>query len=128
MKKLKVKKGIECMACLSCANACSETFYKEQNILKSCIQIVGKNNVAKPMACVQCGKCAEACEAGAIKQLANGVYTVDKKLCKKCGKCVDACPFHLMVLDENADAASKCIACGKCVKACPVDLLEIAEA
>lgn len=127
MKKLSVKKGIECQACLSCVNACSATFYKEENPFKSCIQIIEKNGAAKPMVCIQCGKCAEACEQDAIKQLPNGVYTVDKKKCIKCGKCVEACPFGTMVLDPEAEAASKCIACGKCVKACPMDMLEIVE-
>ncbi len=127
MKKLTVKKGIECQACLSCVNACSATFYKEENPFKSCIQIVMKNGEVKPMTCIQCGKCFKACEHEAIKQLPNGVYTVDKKKCVKCGKCVEACPFGVMVLDEEADAASKCIACGKCVKACPMDMLEIVE-
>ena len=29
MKKLTVKKGAECMACLECVRACSMAFYKE---------------------------------------------------------------------------------------------------
>ena len=29
MKKLTVKKGSECMACLECVRACSNAFYKE---------------------------------------------------------------------------------------------------
>ena len=46
MKKLAAKKNIECMACLQCAQACAEAFYKEFDITKSCIQIVaGKNGV-----------------------------------------------------------------------------------
>ena len=61
MKKLSVIKGIECQACLSCVNACSETFYKEENVLKSCIQVVEKNGVVKPMTCIQCGKCEQHC-------------------------------------------------------------------
>ena len=128
MKKLSVKKGIECQACLACVNVCSATYYKEENPFKSCIQIVmGKDGSPKPNVCVQCGKCAKACEHEAIKQLPNGVYTVDRKKCVKCGKCVEACPFGVMVLDEQAAAASKCIACAKCVKACPMELLEIVE-
>lgn len=57
MKKLKVKKGSTCMACLACVRACSESFYKEFDPDKSCIQIVEKKSV-RPMACPQCGKCA----------------------------------------------------------------------
>ena len=126
MKKLTVKKGVDCMACLSCVEACSKAFYKEMDPGKSCIQIVDRKGVAKAMACVQCGKCAAACEAGAITQNAKGVYMVNKKLCTGCGKCVEACPFGVMVKVDD-QPASKCIACGICVKACPMDLLEIVE-
>ncbi len=126
MKKLMVKKGSTCMACLECVRACSESFYKEFDPDKSCIQIVEKKSV-RPLACPQCGKCAEACEAGAIKQNAKGVYMVNKKLCTGCGKCVEACPFGLTVKAESSPTASKCIACGICAKACPMDVLEVVE-
>ena len=127
MKKLSVKKGVECMACLACVQACSNAFYKEFHPDKSCIQIVGKNNAAKPMVCVQCGKCAKACEAGAITQNPKGVYMINKKLCIGCGKCAEVCPFHVCVKVEDSAVASKCIACGICVKACPMEILEIVE-
>ena len=81
MKKLTVKKGTQCMACLECVRACSEAFYKEFDPSKACLQIIDRNGAAKPMVCVQCGKCAEACEHGAITQNAKGVYTINKKLC-----------------------------------------------
>ena len=127
MKKLKVKKGAECMACLQCAQACSEAFYKVSDPGKSCIQIIERKGEPKPMVCVQCGKCAEACEAGAITQNAKGVYMINKKLCTNCGKCVEACPFNVMVkVDDNP--TTKCIACGICAKACPMEILEIVEA
>jgi carbon-monoxide dehydrogenase iron sulfur subunit len=125
MKKLTVKKDIQCMACLSCVNACSEAFYKEMDPGKSCIQIIEKNGAAKPMACVQCGKCASVCEAGAITQNAKGVYMINKKLCVGCGKCAEVCPFHVIVF--TGEKASKCIACGICAKACPVEMLEVVE-
>ena len=127
MKKLMVKKGSTCMACLECVRACSEAFYKEFDPDKSCIQVVEKKSV-RPLACPQCRKCAEVCEAGAIKQNAKGVYMVNKKLCTGCGKCVEACPFGLMVKAETSPTASKCIACGICAKACPMDVLEVVEA
>lgn len=126
MKKLTVKKGSECMACLECVQACSKAFYKEFHQDKSCIQIIEKNGAAKPMVCVQCGKCAKACEAGAITQNAKGVYTINKKLCTQCGKCAEVCPFHVLVKVPE-QPASKCIACGICVKACPMEILEIVE-
>ena len=58
MKKLKVKKGSTCMACLACVGACSEAFYKVFDPDKACLQIVEKKAV-RPIACPQCGKCAE---------------------------------------------------------------------
>ena len=127
MKKLAVKKNSVCMACLQCAQACSEAFYKEFDVTKSCIQIVEKNGAAKPMTCIQCGKCAKVCEQGAITQNPKtGVYMINKKKCVSCGKCVEVCPMKVMVMPEEGPA-SKCIACGICVKACPMEVLEIVE-
>ena len=127
MKKLTVKKGSTCMACLQCVQACSEAFYKEFDVTKSCIQIVEKNGEPKPNVCIQCGKCAKVCEAGAITQNPKtGVYMINKKLCVKCGKCVEACPMKVMVMKEES-APSKCIACGICAKACPMEVLEVVE-
>ena len=128
MKKLTVKKGAECMACLQCVQACSEAFYKEFDPDLSCIQIVaGKKGEAKPMVCIQCGKCMRSCEHEAITQNPKtGVYMINKKKCVGCGKCVEACPMKVMVLKPETPA-SKCIACGICVKACPMEILEIVE-
>lgn len=126
MKKLSVKKGIECMACLSCVRACSEAFYKEFNQDLSCIQIVAKGTDAKINNCIQCGKCMRTCTHEAITQNPKtGVYMINKKKCVGCGECVAACPMKVMVLKDNA--ASKCIACGICVKECPMEILEIVE-
>ena len=128
MKKLSVKKNVECMACLQCVQACSEAFYKEFHPDYSCIQIVaGKNGGAKPNVCIQCGKCMRTCEHGAITQNPKtGVFMINKKLCVSCGKCVEACPMHVMVMKPETPA-SKCIACGICVKACAMELVEIIE-
>ena len=127
MKKLSVKKNISCMACLECVRACSEAFYKVNDVTLSCIDIVEKNGAAKPMTCIQCGKCEKVCEAGAITQNPKtGVYMINKKLCTSCGKCVEICPMKVMVAPEEGPT-SKCIACGICVKACPMEILEIVE-
>ena len=127
MKKLTVKKDVQCMACLECVRACSNAYFKEFDPDKACLQIVPWKGGARPMTCVQCGKCAAACEHGAITQNAKGVYVVNKKLCVGCGKCVEACPFGLAVKAETAPTASKCIACGICAKACPMEILEVVE-
>ena len=126
MKKLTVKKNSECMACLQCVQACSEAFYKVNDVTLSCVQVVAKGTGAKPNVCIQCGKCMKACEHEAITQNPkSGVYMINKKKCVGCGKCVEACPMKVMVLKDNV--ASKCIACGICAKACPMEVLEIVE-
>ena len=128
MKKLTVKKGSQCMACLECVRACSNAFYQEFHPDKSCVQIVERAGKVRPMTCVQCGKCAAACEHGAIMQNPKtGVYMINKKLCVGCGKCKEACPFGVIVFEPEMTNASKCIACGICVKACPMEVLEITE-
>ena len=125
MKKLTVKKGVQCMACLACVQACSNAFYKEFHQDKSCIQIIERNGVAKPMVCVQCGKCMRTCKHGAITQNPKtGVYMINKKLCTGCGECVAACPMKVMTLGETA---TKCISCGICAKACPMEILSVVE-
>ena len=127
MKKLAVKKNVECMACLECVRACSEAFYKEFHPDYSAIQIVAKGAGAKPMTCIQCGKCMKACEHDAITQNPKtGVYMINKKNCVGCGKCVEVCPMKVMV-HKAENPVSKCIACGICVKACPMEVLEIVE-
>ena len=127
MKKLAVVKGAECMACLQCVQACSEAFYKVNDVTLSCIDIVEKNGAAKPNVCIQCGKCMKVCENEAITQNPKtGVYMINKKKCVSCGKCVEICPMKVMVMAEES-APSKCIACGICVKACPMEVLEIVE-
>ncbi len=127
MKKLAVKKNVECMACLQCVTACSEAFYKEFDPDLSCVKIVAKDKAAKPMVCIQCGKCMKACEHGAITQNPKtGVYMINKKACVGCGKCTEVCPMKVMVHKEE-NPVSKCIACGICVKACPMEVLEIVE-
>ena len=107
MKKLTVKKGAECMACLQCVQACSEAFYKVNDVTLSCIDIVEKNGAAKPNVCIQCGKCMKVCENEAITQNPKtGVYMINKKKCVSCGKCVEICPMKVMVMPENGPLPS----------------------
>ena len=133
MKKLTVKKGTQCMACLECVRACSEAFYKEFDPSKACLQIIDRNGAAKPMVCVQCGKCAEACEHGAITQNAKGVYTINKKLCVGCGKCIKVCPFQAIVEKEirgekkAQTIEAVCQGCGLCTATCPQGAIQLSH-
>ena len=96
MKKLTVKKGSECMACLACVQACSNAFYKEFHPDKSCIQIIEKNGAAKPMVCVQCGKCAEVCPFHVLVKVAEQPASK----CIACGICAKACPMEILEVVE----------------------------
>ena len=128
MKKLVVTDASKCMACLACASACSEAYYKKFDVTLGTIRIGTKKDgkTIKPFVCLQCGKCAEVCEQDAIKQNEKtGVYTIDKKKCIGCGKCVEVCPTQTMVKAPDTEYTSKCIACGICVKACPMEILAI---
>ena len=133
MKKLTVKKGTQCMACLECVRACSEAFYKEFDPSKACLQIIDRNGAAKPMVCVQCGKCAEACEHGAITQNAKGVYMINKKLCVGCGKCIKVCPFQAIVEKEirgekkAQTIEAVCQGCGLCTATCPQGAIQLSH-
>ena len=97
MKKLSVKKNVECMACLECVRACSESFYKEFHQDLSCIRIVDKNGAAKPMTCIQCGKCVEVCPMKVMVQKEGGTTTK----CIACGICVKVCPMEVLEIVEK---------------------------
>ena len=97
MKKLTVKKGTQCMACLECVRACSEAFYKEFDPSKACLQIIERNGAAKPMVCVQCGKCAEVCPMHVIVFQEGSPASK----CIACGICVKACPMEVLEIVEK---------------------------
>ena len=97
MKKLSVKKGSQCMACLECVRACSTAFYKEFHQDKSCIQIIERNGQPKPMVCVQCGKCKEACPFGVLVQEPE----LPASKCIACGICAKACTMEILEVVEK---------------------------
>ena len=113
MKKLTVKKNVECMACLECVRACSEAFYKEFHPDYACLQIVAKGT----------GAILAFCE--------KEEQTVEHPQCIRCGKCVAACPVHLeplfmyqyaekkMVDELMAANVMDCMECGACAYTCP---------
>ena len=49
MKKLSIKKGVQCMACLECVRACSNAYYKEFHPDKAALKIVQRGENVRPM-------------------------------------------------------------------------------
>ena len=127
MKKLSIKKGVQCMACLECVRACSNAYYKEFHPDKAALKIVQRGENVRPMVCVQCGKCAEACPSGAITQNPKGVWMISRKLCTGCGKCVSSCLYGAMTMEAGKIVldAARCTGCGMCEAICPENALEL---
>lgn len=69
--------------------------------------------------CNQCGSCQDVCPAGAIHQLANGFFEVNKEECTGCGLCVETCPNHVIRMVAETKTAFLCVGCKECIKYCP---------
>jgi Fe-S-cluster-containing hydrogenase component 2 len=117
-----------CIACHTCENVCSETFYREVNAEKSKIRIHDEgDDLPVGSACNQCGECITICPTEALSRDRRGVVQVDRELCVKCLACVGFCPSHVMFWHVEEAYPFKCISCGICVRECPEDALEVAE-
>ena len=97
MKKLSIKKGVQCMACLECVRACSNAYYKEFHPDKAALKIVQRGENVRPMVCVQCGKCAEVCPMHVIVFQEGSPASK----CIACGICAKACPMELLEVVEK---------------------------
>ena len=97
MKKLSIKKGVQCMACLECVRACSNAYYKEFHPDKAALKIVQRGENVRPMVCVQCGKCKEACPFGVLVQEPE----LPASKCIACGICAKACPMGILEVVEK---------------------------
>ncbi len=127
MKVLKKRPEV-CVACHECETACSKTWFKEEDVKKSCILIgegTGENGGNQITACTQCGECIDVCPAMAIARDGNGIVRINKRLCVGCFICVGFCPEFAMMVHKDHNEPFKCIACGQCVKVCPADALSI---
>lgn len=119
----------KCVGCMSCAEACSTAFFKEDNPAKSSIQALDLGDGAyRLVACDQdCRKCVAECPTRALTVAKNGVVLIDRALCVGCLACVAICPSGAMRYYPGIGLPFKCVACGLCVKACPKGALALAE-
>lgn len=115
----------KCIGCHTCEDICSEMFFKEKNVEKSCVRIYDQNEGFNITVCNQCGVCIEMCPTQAISYNSLGVVMINKKECIGCLNCVAECPTNVMRYYENIQIPFKCIACGACAGKCPVEALEI---
>lgn len=123
MKRLAKNEAL-CIGCGECEDACSKTYFKEDNKEKSSIQI-GINN--KITVCSQCGECIDICSVAAISRDKSGVVRINKKLCVGCFMCVGFCPELAMKMHGDLLEPFKCIACGQCAKVCPTQAIFISQ-
>ena len=130
MKKLKVKKGSTCMACLACVEACSEAFYKVFDPDKACLQITEKKTGSSdrlPTVRKMCGGMSgrrhhTECK-GRIRDQQEKMYRL---WCLRRRHV----PFGLIVKAEEFSTPASEMSLRLpvyCAKACPMDVLEVVE-
>jgi Fe-S-cluster-containing dehydrogenase component len=129
MKVLRKKPEL-CIACHACETTCSNTWFKENNIEKSCVKIgegAASSNKNTITTCTQCGECMAVCPIEALTCDKNGIVRVNKKNCVGCFMCVGFCAEHAMMMHEDYMEPFKCVACGQCVRVCPTNAIFIEE-
>lgn len=117
-----------CIACRTCEEVCSETFFREVDADKARIRIHKKGS-SFPLAshCNQCGECVDVCPTRALHRDKRGVVRLRRDLCVSCLACVGFCPTLVMFWHPDQTVPFKCISCGVCVEECPEAALEIVE-
>ena len=118
-----------CSGCKACQALCSLTNFRENNLKKAALKIIGhfpEPGVYEINICNQCGVCASVCPVQAISS--NGdAWSIDSSICIGCGLCVQSCPTHSMVQHASTPTPIKCVSCGACVQYCPRRALQWKE-
>lgn len=119
----------ECTLCGACETTCSTAYFKEDNRLKSSIQVeeLDTDPGAAIHVCNQCGNCIDVCPTEAISRTKKGTVVISKKLCIGCFNCVGVCPTDTMFWHEVLPEPFKCIACAKCTEECPTEAIFMEE-
>lgn len=117
-----------CIACRTCEEVCSQTFFRKVDTEKSKIRIHDDGS-GLPFAsfCNQCGECVAICPTEAIYRDKRGVVRLKRDLCVGCLSCVGFCPSLVMFWHPGEMVPHKCVSCGMCAKECPEGALEMIE-
>lgn len=115
----------KCVACHTCEETCSLTYFKEKSPDLSRIRILNNASYTNITVCSQCGACIGICPTGALERDANGVVQLRKAKCTGCLMCTGFCPSAAMFFTAKQVEPFKCIACGLCAKKCPTGALEL---
>jgi carbon-monoxide dehydrogenase iron sulfur subunit len=126
MKVLRKKPEL-CIACGACETTCSKTWFKEDNVEKSCIRIHKGEDNNSIVVCTQCGECIDICPIQAITRDKSGVVRINKSICVGCFMCVGFCPELAMFMNDEYIEPFKCVACGQCAKQCPTQAIYIEQ-
>lgn len=117
-----------CIACYSCEDVCSETFFKEANAEKSRIRIYDdEGEFPDAVFCNHCGECIAVCPTEAIFRNKRDNIRIRMDLCVGCLSCVGVCPYQAMFYHVDHHEPFNCLACGICVEKCPEEALAIVE-
>lgn len=116
-----------CVACRTCQEVCSDTFFKEIASGKSKIRIYENDGAVRAEFCNQCGDCIEVCPTKALYRDKRGVVRLRQELCVGCLGCVGFCPHTVMFWHEDQVVPFKCVACGVCARECPEEALEVVD-
>ncbi len=115
----------KCDGCGDCMIACAQAKTGTDDVARSRIQIVGRDQAFELALCRQCAdpKCVTVCPAGALaKDGASGVIGWDESKCVDCLLCTIGCAYAGIALDEASGHVAKCDTCDgspACVPACP---------
>ena len=127
--KIVGKNEAKCTICGACETECSTTYFKEDDRLKSSIQVheTTEKDDSIIEVCNQCGNCIDVCPVQAITRTKKGIVVISKKTCVGCFNCVGVCPTGTMFWHENIVEPFKCIACSRCTKECPTEAIYMEE-
>jgi Fe-S-cluster-containing dehydrogenase component len=117
-----------CVACRTCEEECSETFFRQVDAEKSKIRIYEEDGrLPRAEFCNQCGECVDVCPTEALYRDRRGVVRLRQELCVGCLSCVGFCPYVVMFWHVDQTVPHKCISCGVCARECPEEALEIID-